>query len=382
MFDINFFDTSVRYTTTETVSEEKYFEKENIISSMRTNMGDSVPKWADFWKILDGTNNIPDFWYKNTTNNEDQVEFANEDELHDYDWSHYEGGYLWLQDYAEVDIVSDIIELINVEQRNAGITDIIDPYIGGAFIGKGYYYYNSEEEESEYVTCVKIKLSEESIDFTINYSCTVVDMKTKDASIRIDREAGYYNVTKEEEVAVFTIGQQLNGVVSKWYNNLTNLAILILLIILIYVGIRIIIGSTAGQKAKYKERLMDWLVAMCLLFVMHYIMIFAVNLTQKFTELITTLREESGTVVIIPLEDEHIHSIEEMEDGQEEGKYTEEYENEYLNTNDKLIRYYDFEESQDFYRKSKKIIREFLNKVFAAMEIEVEISIKNELACS
>ena len=42
--------------------------------------------------------------------------------------------------------------------------------------------------------------------------------------------------------------------------------------------------------------------------------------------------------------------------------YTEEYENEYLNTNDKLIRYYDFEESQDFYRKSKKIIREFLNK--------------------
>lgn len=42
--------------------------------------------------------------------------------------------------------------------------------------------------------------------------------------------------------------------------------------------------------------------------------------------------------------------------------YTEEYENEYLNINNNLIRYYDVEESEDFYRKSKKIIREFLNK--------------------
>lgn len=42
--------------------------------------------------------------------------------------------------------------------------------------------------------------------------------------------------------------------------------------------------------------------------------------------------------------------------------YTEEYKNEYLNINNNLIRYYDVEESEDFYRKSKKIIREFLNK--------------------
>ena len=42
--------------------------------------------------------------------------------------------------------------------------------------------------------------------------------------------------------------------------------------------------------------------------------------------------------------------------------YTEEYKNEYINTNDKLIRYYDVEESEDFYRKSKRIVQEFLNK--------------------
>ena len=128
-----------------------------------------------------------------------------------------------------------------------------------------------------------------------------------------------------ENIEIISSADYLNEVVSKWYVTLKNLAILILLIILIYVGIRIVIGSTAGQKAKYKERLIDWLVALCLLFVMHYIMIFAVDLTQRFTELISTLREPSGTATIVPLKKEHIWSIEEMEEGQETGEYTEEY---------------------------------------------------------
>lgn len=129
----------------------------------------------------------------------------------------------------------------------------------------------------------------------------------------------------DEDIDIISSADYLNEVVAKWYVTLKNLAILMMLIILIYVGIRIIIGSTAGQKAKYKERLTDWLVAMCLLFVMHYIMIFAVNLTQRFTELIATLRDVSGTVTIVPLKKEHIKSIKEMEDGQETGEETEEY---------------------------------------------------------
>ena len=59
-----------------------------------------------------------------------------------------------------------------------------------------------------------------------------------------------------------------------------------LLSILIYIGIRIIISSSADDKAKYKQRLFDWLVAICLIFFMHYIMTFTVSIVQMLNDTI------------------------------------------------------------------------------------------------
>ena len=116
---------------------------------------------------------------------------------------------------------------------------------------------------------------------------------------------------KKIEYNKTSIATELKGVISKWYYNLTNLALLMLLIVLIYSGIRIVIGSTAGEKAKYKERIMDWLVAMCLIFIMHYIMVFAVTLNEKFVELIDSSHDEKGIIKYIHLEKEnHINVVE------------------------------------------------------------------------
>ena len=84
---------------------------------------------------------------------------------------------------------------------------------------------------------------------------------------------------------------ELRPVISKWYFALRNLAIVALLSILVYIGIRILISSSADDKAKYKQRMMDWLVAMCLLFFMHYIMAFAVKLTEKITKAVNSMNE-------------------------------------------------------------------------------------------
>lgn len=83
--------------------------------------------------------------------------------------------------------------------------------------------------------------------------------------------------------------------VAKWYVALRNFALVGLLSVLVYIGIRILIGSSAADKAKYKERLMDWLVAMFLLFMMHYIMYFAITLTEAITE---ALKENLQDVVV------------------------------------------------------------------------------------
>ncbi len=103
-------------------------------------------------------------------------------------------------------------------------------------------------------------------------------------------------VTKEEKIP--STATQLRDVITQWYFKLRNFALLVLMLVLIYSGIRIVIGSTAGEKAKYKERLMDWLVAMCLLFIMHYIVVFAVQLTEEITKLVSNINPNGGLELI------------------------------------------------------------------------------------
>ena len=79
---------------------------------------------------------------------------------------------------------------------------------------------------------------------------------------------------------------QLKEHISKWYNTLRLIAIFGLLSVLVYIGIRIMLSSSAGDKAKYKERLQDWLVAMCLIFFLHYIMVFTMTVVDEITAVI------------------------------------------------------------------------------------------------
>ena len=92
---------------------------------------------------------------------------------------------------------------------------------------------------------------------------------------------------------------EIKDTVGKWYYTLRNLAVISLMIILIYVGIRILISSVASEKAKYKQMLIDWFVAMCLVFVMQYIMIFANNFTEKIVDLLANVSAQNLHTVIV-----------------------------------------------------------------------------------
>ena len=74
---------------------------------------------------------------------------------------------------------------------------------------------------------------------------------------------------------------KLQPTIATWYVALRNLTVVGLLSILVYVGIRIILSSTAGDKAKYKQMLKDWLIALCLVFFLHYIMSFVLTMTES-----------------------------------------------------------------------------------------------------
>lgn len=83
----------------------------------------------------------------------------------------------------------------------------------------------------------------------------------------------------------------LHNTIASWYVALRNLAIVVLLSVLLYVGIRMVISSSTTDKSKYKEMLFHWLVAICILFFLHYIMSFILSLTNMITEALANTSE-------------------------------------------------------------------------------------------
>ena len=90
----------------------------------------------------------------------------------------------------------------------------------------------------------------------------------------------------------------LKEVISSWYISFRNIAIVGLLSVLIYLGIRIMLSSTADDKAKYKESIKNWVVALCLVFIIHFIMSAILLLTDKAIDLFATSINEGFKVVV------------------------------------------------------------------------------------
>ncbi len=78
----------------------------------------------------------------------------------------------------------------------------------------------------------------------------------------------------------------LQPLVSQWYSAIRNIAIVASMSVLLYVGIRMLLSSVSQEKAKYKQMLFDWVVGVCLLFFMHYIMVFSVEIVEAFNDII------------------------------------------------------------------------------------------------
>lgn len=74
--------------------------------------------------------------------------------------------------------------------------------------------------------------------------------------------------------------------IAVWFYGVRNLAVGISLLILIYVGIRMAGSTLAVDKAKYMELAMYWVKAFCLIFVMQYIILIAINLSNTLIEAI------------------------------------------------------------------------------------------------
>lgn len=115
---------------------------------------------------------------------------------------------------------------------------------------------------------------------------------------------------ENEDMNERSITQALHSTIASWYVSLRNLAVVALMLVLVYVGIRIVISSTASDKAKYKQMLIDWLVALCILFCLHYIMTFTTTIVNEITGAITGAQDSNGNNVAVKVEGDSDGTVE------------------------------------------------------------------------
>ncbi len=72
----------------------------------------------------------------------------------------------------------------------------------------------------------------------------------------------------------------IRGSIATWYYALRNIAIILSLAVLIYIGIRMAISTISEDKAKYKKMLTDWVVGFITIFLLHYIIVITVNVND------------------------------------------------------------------------------------------------------
>ena len=112
----------------------------------------------------------------------------------------------------------------------------------------------------------------------------------------------------EDGLQIYNSAEVLGPQIAKWYVALRNFVLIGLMIVLLYIGIRIIISSTSEDKAKYKEHIKDWLVAVILVIFMHYIMAFALTITEYIVNALSATNQG----IELTVSEENIEAIEEQ----------------------------------------------------------------------
>ena len=137
-------------------------------------------------------------------------------------------------------------------------------------------------------------------------------LKTAKDPVTVKGYFYYYNNIKDEAHEVPTSPQDsavfLRKTIATWYVTIRNICIVCMLSILIYIGIRMMLSSVANDKAKYKQMIKDWVVGLCLLFVMHYIMAFSVTMVEKLTQIVKTSVDKGLYMAIIEDKDKKIEN--------------------------------------------------------------------------
>ena len=106
-------------------------------------------------------------------------------------------------------------------------------------------------------------------------------------------DINFFDLTSVDEGSTVYM---IRSSVATWFYAMRLIASAILLVILIYVGIRMAISTVAEDKAKYKKMLFDWICSLALIYVLQYIAIFTIYCNNAIVNALSSALSDLSAV--------------------------------------------------------------------------------------
>ncbi len=163
----------------------------------------------------------------------------------------------------------------NERIASGGVYDLVSEQILNSHKGATIY----KTEQGYYIITITGSIgSATGGNLTHTYEYYVVNEETSEQY----QEDSDVHFTQQSSAAI------LQPTVSKWYKALRTISLVGLMSVLVYIGIRIVISSTGKEKAKYQKWLPNWIAAICIVFLLQFIMAGVLLVTESITSIISS----------------------------------------------------------------------------------------------
>lgn len=103
---------------------------------------------------------------------------------------------------------------------------------------------------------------------------------------------------KKSDISENSLINVLKQTIAGWYYSFRFLALMVMLVLLIYLGIKLAVASVATEKALYKRVLTDWVVGLILVFFMHYIILAMITFNEILVDEISKIKIGYGSMEV------------------------------------------------------------------------------------
>lgn len=108
-------------------------------------------------------------------------------------------------------------------------------------------------------------------------------------------DINFFN-TQDDDVQYADTINTIKQSVATWYVAIRNISAVGIAIVLVYIGIRMAISTVADSRAKYKKMFIFWVEGVALLFLLHFFVLIALNISETINDLmIKAIQDINGS---------------------------------------------------------------------------------------